>query len=233
MLRSIEERNALFAENKGLVGFVMNEKLAGYWIKDENHTNYSKEDIEQVVCIGLLNACARFDPIKKPDVKFSTYAVQVMMGEWFHWARERTTSIRYPRHVREHFSKINRESSFEKEVKEIMQDTKLTEKEVNDAINYSLNMTVKSLDKPVFADDSEDDLLSTFFGFKQDYSMVEVNAFFDTLPDNEKYIIEQLIQDKGQKEIAAGLGISQAHVSRIIKKRIRPKAAAHFDLVIA
>ncbi|AGY48752.1 RNA polymerase sigma factor [Bacillus phage Staley] len=231
MLRTIEERNALFAENSGLIGFVMNEKLAGYWMKNENQTNYSKEDIEQVVSMGLLTACAKYDPIKFSEYKFSTYAVKIMVGEWLHWARERTTSIRFPRHVREHFSLINRESSFEKDVKEIMKDVGLSEKEVMDAVALNKNFTITSTNKLIDEDDTFGDTFDYFVRTDEDYTNVIAQDFMDKLQPRERYIVEQLLLEKGQREIAEGLGISQVQVGRIIKRRIKPFAEAHFGRV--
>lgn len=231
MLRTIEERNALFAENHGLIGFVMNEKLAGYWKKNENQTNYSKEDVEQVVAMGLLNACAKYDPIKFSEYKFSTYAVKIMVGEWLHWSRERTTSIRFPRQVREHFSKISRESSFEKDVKEIMKDVGLSEQEVMDAIALNKNFSVTSTNKLIDEDDTFGDTFDYFLRTDEDYTEVIAQDFLDKLQPRERYIVEQLILEKGQKEIAAGLEVNQVMVSRLLQKKIRPFAKAHFGLV--
>ena len=234
MLRSVEERNQLFMENQGLIHYVMEEKLSGYWKGKTSHNNYSFEDIQQVVSMGLLKACEQYNPIEYGHVKFSTYAVPKMEGEWRHWARERTTSIRFSRTIRGFYSKIYKESAFDKTIAEIAIDTGLTEKEVTQAVDFRNNMTIFSTDRLINEnDDNPKETIELFTGIDADYTGINVEQFMDKLDDKERYIVECLLADQTQGQIAKVLGCSQVQVGRIINKRIKLKARAFFQMETA
>jgi len=237
MVRAIEERDRLFEENYGLIGFVVNSKLGYAWKGKTNQANYSYDDIFQMVSIGLMKACEKFNPIEFPDVKFSTYAVQLMVGEWKRYMRDKGTSVNFSRSIKlDHYRIVTmglENAPYEVIAKELGMSTK----QVIDAFNYKQNLTTLSTDGTMKNDgdtdgDKKELRFGDMFSARDDYSYMEVDSFMDKLDDREKFILEQITSGIRQDAIGKILGISQVQVSRIIRNKIRPKAVEHFELAI-
>ena len=185
----------------------------------------SLDDLFQVGCIGLIKAIDNFNV--ELDVKFSTYAVPMIIGEVRRYLRD-NNSIRVSRSVRDLAYKalqvreeLTKDSFCEPSVEKIAQvlgEKKETVVSALEAITEPV-----SLYEPVFNDSGD-----TLFIMDQirdmssdDELWIEDIALKDamkTLSEREKTIIDlRFYTGKTQSEIAEEIGISQAQVSRIEK----------------
>ena len=186
------------------------------------------DDLFQVGCIGLIKAIDNFD--LSVGVKFSTYAVPMIIGEIRRYLRD-YNAIRVSRSVKDTAYKaltakeeLIKETGREPTVAEIAKRIETTEK----AVNYALDAIQDplSLYEPVFHDGGE-----TLYVMDQisdekvlDESLIDSIALYDALKrlnDKERKIVSmRFFSEKTQMEVASEIGISQAQVSRLEKNAI-------------
>lgn len=211
-------QDALVADNLNLVRSVVRR----FGLRGEEW-----EDLFQTGCIGLIKAILRFDSERK--VRFSTYAVPMIVGELRQYFRD-NQKIRISRSLWEVAQKV-------KKTNEILRDRKGREPTVKEIARY-LGMTtalvteameaiypISSLDEvKVCPHSGTHTLLDSIAddGVRPD----DVERLFlaermAKLPLREKEILRRRFwQDKTQAEVADQLGISQVHVSRLEKKAL-------------
>ena len=190
------------------------------------------DDLFQVGCIGLIKAVDHFNT--ELDVKFSTYAVPMIIGEIRRYLRD-NNAIRVSRSMRDTAykalqarDKLLRKMSAEPTVAEIAAElAKDGEIKTPEEIAEALEAIVEpvSLYEPVYSDSSSgdniynmdqlSDLSSTDEALLEDISLGEA---LKALSERERKIIDmRFFKGKTQMEIAAEIGISQAQVSRLEK----------------
>ena len=181
------------------------------------------EDLYQIGVIGLLKCIEKFD--LKYDVRFSTYAVPMIMGEIKRFLRddgiikvsrplkELNTKAKY---AAESFSaKNNREPSLSELAEILSVDTE----ELVQALDSSKE--VESLFSEVYRDSPYPTYLGDKISGSSDDLLEKLNIkeAVRSLPERERKIIElRYFQDETQQQVAKKLGISQVQVSRIEKK---------------
>lgn len=183
------------------------------------------DDLFQVGCIGLIKAVDNFDLTL--DVKFSTYAVPMIIGEIRRYLRD-NNSIRVSRSIRdlayralsareELARKLNREPT----VEEIAKAIDGSKEEIAAALEAIVEPI--SLYEPVYSDggdsiyvmDQISDDKSTDEQWLEDIAIREA---MEKLSPRERKIIDlRFFKGRTQMEIASEIGISQAQVSRIEK----------------
>lgn len=194
-----------------------------------NNRGESVDDIFQVGCIGLIKAIDNFDT--SHQVKFSTYAVPMIIGEIRRYLRD-YNPIRVSRSLRDTAYKAL-------QVKERLINEKLTEPSIEDI--------AKELDIPkeevIFALDAIQDPISLFEPVYHDgadalfvmdqvsddkcsdnlwLENISLNEAMKRLNEREKYIINlRFFKGKTQMEVADEIGISQAQVSRLEKSALK------------
>ena len=186
------------------------------------------DDLFQVGCIGLIKACDRFDTTL--DLKFSTYAVPMIIGELRRYLRDNTT-IRISRSVRDiayHAMQakedLANESGCEPTAAMIAQRLGLSEQQVVAALEAIVEPI--SLYEPVYSEngdaifvvdqlggtDSENDWIEEI-GLKEEIRKLD---------DRQKQILHmRFMLGKTQTEVAREIGISQAQVSRLEKEALK------------
>ncbi|MBP3460953.1 MAG: SigB/SigF/SigG family RNA polymerase sigma factor [Bacilli bacterium] len=183
------------------------------------------DDLFQVGCIGLIKAIDNFD--LKFDVKFSTYAVPMILGEVRRYLRD-SGSIRVARSIKDTAYKIMKikeeltnELGHEPSIKLISEKLNITEFEVSNAMS-AMKDTV-SMFEPIYNDggdtiyleDQLDDKSNSLYSLEMKIALRDA---INKLKDKEKYIlIERYITGKTQLELANEIGISQAQISRLEK----------------
>ncbi len=183
------------------------------------------DDLFQVGCIGLVKAVDNFNI--ELDVKFSTYAVPMIIGEIRRYLRD-NNAIRISRSVRElaYRALQVRESLIAANEKEPTVDeiaAKLGEK--RDAVLNAMEAIVEpiSLYEPVYNDNGDalylmDQLSDTSGGDELWLENIVLKEALKGLNERERKIINlRFYQNKTQMEIAEEIGISQAQVSRLEK----------------
>jgi len=202
-----------------------NLKLVLSILRKYNNRCDNMDDLFQVGCIGLIKAIDNFD--LKFDVKFSTYAVPMILGEVKRYLRD-NNSIRVARSVKDiayHTmiakEELTNELDREPSIKEIADKLGLTEYEVSNAID-SMKDTI-SIFEPIYSDGGDtiylaDQIEDKNNKMKSIEDKVALKEAIANLKDKEKYIIiERYITGKTQMELADEIGISQAQISRLEK----------------
>jgi RNA polymerase sigma-B factor len=186
------------------------------------------EDLVQVAQMGLLNAVDRFDPER--GVQFSTFAAATIVGELKRHLRDKCWSVRVPRRLQEIALLVNRalpelsqslgrSPSFAEIAAEIGE----TEADVIEAVDAAQAFSTSSLDAGV---DDEAQAPSETLGeidtrFELAAGWADVAPAIRDLPERERRILFlRFFENKTQSEIAAEVGISQMHVSRILTQTL-------------
>ena len=215
-----EARDTLFSENIGLVYSVARRFLG---------RGVEMEDLFQIGSIGLLKAVDHFNP--EFDVKFSTYAVPMIIGEIRRYMRD-NNSIRVSRSLRDTaYKAIYARESYRKKnqkeptVQEIATEIGISKEDIMfalDAIQIPM-----SLQEPVYNDggdalyvmDQLSDQTNKEEKWVEDLSLEEAMKHLD---ERERYIIKlRFFQGRTQMEVAKEIQISQAQVSRLEKNALK------------
>ena len=185
------------------------------------------DDLFQVGCLGLVKAIDNFDT--SYDVKLSTYACPMILGEIKRYLRD-NNSLRISRSIKDlayKTLKLKEElmngNGVEPTNKEIADILGVTEFEISNAIE-SLREPV-SMYEPIYNDGGDTIYLyDQISNKKEEYDLdyrLAVEKAMNKLKDRDRQILEnRFIIGKTQMEIASELGISQAQISRIEKHAI-------------
>jgi RNA polymerase sigma-B factor len=187
------------------------------------------EDLVQVGSVGLIKAVDRFDVDR--GVEFSSYAVPTIVGEIRRHFRDKAWAMHVPRRLKELSVRLSRvldelttELGRSPTVPELAEAVGVDEEDVIDALDSSHAYSTRSLHAPF--DDDGDESLSDRLGVEErGYGDVEdsalVGAGLDALDERERRIVElRFFREMTQSQIAAELGISQMHVSRLLRRAL-------------
>ncbi len=187
------------------------------------------DDLFQIGCIGLIKSIDNFDPTM--GVKFSTYAVPMIIGEIRRYLRDNNT-IRVSRSLRDtaykaiHAKEILSKNSFKEPTLQDIADETGLEKE---DIVYALDaiQSPVSLYDPVYSDGGDTLYVMDQISDKKNRedNWVEKLSLVDAmsrLTERENYIINlRFFEGKTQMEVADEIHISQAQVSRLEKSALK------------
>lgn len=207
---------------------IVNGNIALVWSVARKFSNrgYDLEDIFQIGCIGILKAIKNFD--LSYNVRFSTYAVPLIMGEIKRFLRD-DGIIKVSRRLKE----IAQKAKITKEVleKELNREVKISEiaERIGEtpsdlAIALEANVAPESLYKEINENDKSTGYLIDKIAKNTDteeeiLDKISLNEAIKALDEREKkIIILRYFRGKTQSEIAASIGISQVQVSRLEKK---------------
>ena len=183
------------------------------------------DDLFQVGCIGLVKAVDNFNT--ELDVKFSTYAVPMIIGEIRRYLRD-NNAIRISRSVRDLAYKAlqaREELTKEKECEPTVEDIAARLGEKKEAVVQAMKAIIEpiSLYEPVFSDNGDSiyvlDQLSDANSSEEIWlENIVLRDAMNCLSERErKIIVLRYYMNKTQTEIAHEIGISQAQVSRLEK----------------
>lgn len=195
------------------------------------------DDLFQVGCIGLIKAIDNFD--LKHEVRFSTYAVPMIVGEMKRYLRD-YQSVKVARHLKDVAYKVYQLKeeylhTHEKEpdVAYMAHALAVSEKDIVDALG-SMN-SVLSIYEPIYNSDGDEMYLLDQIKDDKDeaqtiHNLLTLQKSMKSLEGKELNIInKRYYEDMTQNEIAKELGISQAQVSRLEKNAIH-HLKKQFDL---
>jgi RNA polymerase sigma-B factor len=187
------------------------------------------DDLEQVASLALLKAIDRFDPDR--GMEFSTFAYPTILGELKRYFRDLGWTVRVPRELQELTLRVDvlreeltGELGRSPTAAELAKRAGTSAEQVVEAIAAASAHHPDSLDRPL----SEDGDLAIDFvaahddpGFARAEDTVVVDGLLATLPDREREILVlRFEQDLTQAEIGNRLGLSQMHVSRLIRQSL-------------
>jgi len=191
--------------------------------------NENVDDLFQIGCIGLMKAIDNFDITQ--GVKFSTYAVPMIIGEIRRYLRDNNT-IRVSRSLRDAAYKaiyakeqLIKELNRDPTIAEISERTGLTAEEINEA--FDAIQTPVSLYEPVYKEGGDALYIMDQVCDKKNREEVWIEEIslkdaMGRLPARERLIIDlRFFQGKTQMEVAEEIHISQAQVSRLEKNALK------------
>jgi RNA polymerase sporulation-specific sigma factor len=182
------------------------------------------DDLFQVGCIGLIKSIDNFDT--SLNVKFSTYAVPMILGEVKRYLRD-NNQVRVSRSVRDMAykamqakEKLTSEKNRDPSVEEIAKEIGAKREEV--VLSLEAISEPLSLYEPVFSEAGDTLYVLDQIGDKNDdnnwLDEIALKEAIGRLGDREKRILNlRFFQGKTQVEVAEEIGISQAQVSRLEK----------------
>ena len=186
------------------------------------------DDLQQVASLGLLKAIDRFDPER--GLAFTSFAVPTILGELKRYFRDHGWTVRVPRDVQELTLRVDTisqtltgELGRSPTPAELAERANATTEQILEALAAATAHHPDSLDQPLSddGDDAIDFLAAKEPGFDRVEDAAFVDGLLNTLSDRERIILRLRFEnDLTQAEIGDRLGISQMHVSRLIRQAI-------------
>ena len=223
-----EARDTLFEENTGLIYSVARRFLG---------RGVEMEDLFQIGSIGLPKAVDKFDPAF--EVKFSTYAIPMILGELKRFFRD-DGMIKVSRSIKENQhrvylarEKIEKELGREPSLKEIAEMLEMPPEEV--AMTMDSAAEVESLYRTVYQSEGTDISLIDKIPEKENAEEHLLNRIFleeilgKLESSDRKLLYMRYFQDQTQTQIAEQLGVSQVQVSRMEKRILKKLRSLYRD----
>ena len=198
-------------------------------IKRFDSSSESADDLFQIGCVGLMKAVDNFDPERL--VRFSTYAVPMIVGEIRRYLRD-NSSIRVSRSLRDTaykaiYAKEGYVRRYMKEptVQEIADEIGIAKEDVVFALDAV--QTPMSLHEPVYNDGGDAlyvmDQVSDKKNREENWvEELSLEAAMERLNERERRLIHlRFFEGKTQMEVSEQIGISQAQVSRLEKNALK------------
>ena len=189
------------------------------------------DDLIQVASVGLVKAVDRWDPDR--GLAFSSYAVPTILGELRRYFRDSTWDVRPARDVQELCLAVEEardqlwlELGRSPTVSDLAQRVGRPPEEVMEALQASDGRSLRSLDAPVHEEEGASASAGDLIGSADpEYERVEAGATLEQLTaildERAREILRlRFEEDMLQSEIAARVGCSQMHVSRIIRSSL-------------
>ncbi len=209
----------ILTENSGLIWSV---------VKRFTNRGVEAEDLYQIGAMGMLKAVKRFDC--GYEVKFSTYAVPMIMGEIKRYLRD-DGIIKISRPVKEMAIKLHHiqqeitaQTGEQPSVQQLAEAVGASAEEV--VVALEAGCEVESLNAVVYQGDSSEislmELVAQDDESEKTAERIDLHNAIERLNARERKIIQmRYFQDKTQTEVARAVGVSQVQISRIEKRVLR------------
>jgi len=187
----------------------------------------SADDLTQVANLALVKAVDRFDP--SFAVRFSTFAVPTIVGELRRHFRDRTWSMRVSRRLKDlHLElkstseRLGHDLGRSPTVDELAEALECTPEEVLEALEAGAAYRATSLTAGLGSEEGEEIILVDHDEDLEDTSLrVMLKEALGTLPERERRVVYlRFYLGLTQSEIAEEIGVSQVHVSRILRSTL-------------
>ncbi len=188
------------------------------------------EDLVQVGTIGLIKAIDGFDPGR--GVEFSTYAAPTILGELKRWFRDKGWSIRMPRRLQElrqallsASADLGQALGRSPTVAELAARIGVSEEQVVEGLESANAYSTVSLDAPDFLRAEQAHAAVALATADESLERVELRESLrpglDRLPARDRAIVElRFFGQLTQAQIADEVGVSQMHVSRLLRRSL-------------
>ncbi len=201
------------------------------------HRGEPLDDLEQVGCVGLIKAVDRFDVER--ELRFSTFAVPTILGEIKRHFRDRAWSVRVSRGLQELSARVAREIDRlstrlgrSPTIEDLAAATQSSPEQVLEALQGAHAYSTVPLEEPL----GEDGEPTARIGaedpaFAVAEERIELSRALRALGERERQIV--LLRFFGgltQREIAERVGISQMHVSRLLRRALERMGEALADV---
>ncbi|MDA5106939.1 RNA polymerase sporulation sigma factor SigF [Brevibacillus thermoruber] len=205
---------------------LVNSNIRLVWSVVQRFINrgYEADDLFQIGCIGLLKAVDKFDLAY--DVKFSTYAVPMIIGEIQRFLRDDGT-VKVSRSLKETANKVRRTKDElykvygrSPTISEVAEAVGITPEEV--VLAQEASRAPSSIHETVFENDGDPITLIDQIaddGVNRWFEKIALKDAISRLNEREQLIVYlRYYKDQTQSEVAERLGISQVQVSRLEKR---------------
>jgi RNA polymerase sigma-B factor len=188
------------------------------------------DDLIQVASLGLLKAIERFDPAR--ETAFSSFAVPTILGELKRHFRDKGWSVRVPRDLQELAVKVDRVGADmgrtlgrAPTTDELAKQLGVTHEQVLEAREAAGAYRAVSLDRPRGDEEDEGKLVDALgtedHGFAVAEDSATVQRLMRVLTEREREVLRlRFEEDLTQSEIGIRVGVSQMHVSRLIRQSV-------------
>jgi RNA polymerase sigma-B factor len=186
------------------------------------------EDLRQTARLGLVKAVDRYEPDRANP--FVPYAVATVVGEIKRYLRDASWRLRVPRGIKDLALRLCRAIDELPQVlgrsptiAELAEHLQASEEEILEALEVAQTRSAPSLDQP--AGEDGDAVLGDFVTDRAPHedaeNLIVLPELVSRLPEREQQIIRmRYVEELTQDEIAARIGISQMHVSRLLRRAI-------------
>jgi RNA polymerase sigma-B factor len=202
------------------------------------HAGESQEDLVQVACVGLLKAVDRYDPLRGGG--FTRYAIPTMLGELKRHFRDKGWSVHVPRATQELVLKVTdalgalpARLGRAPRPRDLAAAVGAPVEEVLEALEAATAYEAASLDAPRApgTEDGDWSYADALGAEEHGYELVEIGetlrGTLEALPKRERAILRLRFEyDMTQAEIAERVGVSQMHVSRLLRRSLDRLSAA-------
>jgi RNA polymerase sigma-B factor len=194
-----------------------------------SYTSEPLDDLVQVGSVGLLHALSRYDPCLGSS--FKAYAVPTILGELRRHFRDHAWSVHLPRSLQERTRDVQSAINVlqgtlgrSPTIAEIADRIGATSEQVIEALEARLAYRVESLDAPAEPGDERDQWRlagELDAGYANAEQSVLLDRALKALPPRERDLVRlRFEEDMSQSEIGRKLGISQMHVSRLLRRAL-------------
>lgn len=202
--------------------------LAAHISKRYTRAERRDEDLRQVAMIGLVKAVDRFDP--DYGTAFSTFAGQTIEGELKRHFRDATWTVKVPRSakelhllVRHAATQLEQRNGESPSVETLARYLEIERDEVLRGLAASAASSVSTIDSSSDDDGAPSDrqafLSSDDASFEHADNVHVLSQLIRDLPERQQEIIRlRFFEERSQAEIADLIGVSQMHVSRLLKR---------------
>jgi RNA polymerase sigma-B factor len=212
----LAEERALFARYRRCRDPALRESLVERSLPLARHLaarydapGHADDDVVQVASLALVKAVDRFEPDR--GVAFSTYAVPTIVGEIKRYFRDQTWDVHVSRDLRERAMRAMRDDAESPDI---------------DARRAAIAYRAASLDAPQRGCDGADVTLGETIGYDDERlataeQRADLSGLVACLSPRERAVLRLRFEhDLTQAEIAGLLGVSQLHVSRILRRAL-------------
>ena len=189
------------------------------------------DDLLQVASLGLLNAIDRFDSTR--GTPFAGFAKPTILGELKRYFRDKVWTVRVPRSVHDRMGRV--EQATEKltlelrrppSAQELAEHLAVDVGDVLEILEARHNRRPLSLDAPPVGEDADDSSGGEWVGRPDgNYDLVDdrlaMESVLPTLGEREREVLRlRFVEELPQTEIAARIGCSQMHISRLLRRSL-------------
>ena len=228
LLRAYREKGDIAARDRLIESFIPVVRSIAYRYSGRGE---QLDDLEQVASVGLIKAIERFDLDR--DVELMTYVFPTVVGELKRHFRDRGWSVTVPRRLKELHYRLSRlieeltaTLGRSPTIPELAEEAGVDEEEVVEALEVGRAYASRSLTRTLDSDEGVGaELIDLIDDEERGYEAAEnrelLASGLKALDDRERRIVQlRFVEGLTQSQIAVEIGISQMHVSRLIRRAL-------------
>jgi len=228
LLRAYREKGDVAARDRLIESFIPVVRSIAYRYAGRGE---QLDDLEQVASVGLIKAIERFDLDR--DVELMTYVFPTVVGELKRHFRDRGWSVTVPRRLKELHYRLSRlieeltaTLGRSPTIPELAHEAGVDEEEVVEALEVGRAYASRSLTRQLDSDEGAGaELIDLIDDEERGYEAAEnrelLASGLKALDDRERRIVQlRFVEGLTQSQIAVAVGISQMHVSRLIRRAL-------------